>query len=137
MRRALAISALSIGSVAGPLAGSGAAHADARWAVAVADWNCPSQTVGVRPSTNEELWGNFGVWSYVQVYDYDDGGWITEQSWSIADGITVHEFYSVTNPYGYAYVHYAWVQNGAWVYAEQWVPITNDLDNAFCGLGSF
>jgi hypothetical protein len=135
IRRGVAVAALTLGSVFATLGVSSAAHADGITTVADADYNCAAQTVSVLPSSNEPVYGNYSVWAYAQVYDWNYGGWISESNWSVVDGITTHVFYGITQPYTHAYVHYAVFVDGAWRYWNEWVQIDNDLDNLFCNLG--
>ena len=104
--------------------------------VAVADYSCSSQTVTVYPSSNEPLDGNFSVYAYAQVYDFNLRRWITGDQWRPVDGITGLTFH-VTAPYTYAKITYARLVNGVWNFASDWVTVTDDIDNSsvFCTTG--
>lgn len=101
--------------------------------IATATSNCGSHTVTVWPMTNEPLNGQFGVYSYAQVFDRVSGRWITT-GWLLGNGIQGHRFYNMRNFDPYALVTYARYMSGRWVYRADWVLITPDLDSmgAFC-----
>jgi hypothetical protein len=103
------------------------------WALANGSYSCSSRTVQILPTASGALNGNYTVYAYAQVYDYNYGKWISEP-WRVVDGITTHFFYGITNPYAYAYVNYAKIVNGKWMYKSEWITLSDDLDNSntFC-----
>ncbi|MGI8613178.1 MAG: hypothetical protein ACR2KL_04430 [Nocardioidaceae bacterium] len=120
----------SLGVLGVILAPSASADVDGIGTGAVADYSCSDHTVYVEPFSVTPLDGNWPIWSQAQVYDYATGQWITS-GWIQADGITNLTF-SVTSPYSSAYVTFAHdAGNGDWHYDNQWVDITDDLDNAY------
>ena len=129
---------VSLGTVAAGVAAAPAASAAVSFGTVVAfaagDYSCSSRTVDILPSSNEQLNGNFKVWAWPFVYDYNRGGWISAGRWFNVDGSTTIEFGSITQPYTYAYVYYGTWVTGVWRVGGEWIELKNDLDNGFCAL---
>lgn len=98
----------------------------------VASYDCGAQEVDVQPVSMEEVGSDYSVWAEASVYNYATNQWVSDQYWSLVDGITTHPFREMTNFYGSAYVTYAKQINGAWSYQSEWVQIEMPLDMGFC-----
>ncbi len=140
LRRSIISVVAALASLATVAVAAPAAHAATLgnvWTVAQAYYNCNSRTVTITPTSGETVNGNYSVWAYAEVYDYNAGRWISETKYSVVDGITHHVFWGITKPYLYAKVHYARYISGAWRYATDLVTIQSDLDNMWCSVGTF
>jgi hypothetical protein len=102
--------------------------------VATGTYYCGSQTVEILPMSNEPVEGDYTVWAYASVWE-PGRGWVNGQQWTRVDGITNLVFYGVTGEPGRsALLTYARYYDGGWHYAQEWIELSDALDNAapFC-----
>jgi len=99
------------------------------WVTTIATSDCTNHTIDVHP--NPSAGSQWSTYSMAQVYDYAQNRWVTS-GWQLDDNLNTHLFVNMTSFYDRAYMTYARVENGSWLYRYEWAPITSDVVSIWC-----